>query len=274
MAAAAAGIGAIGSLFGGLFGSGASEQAANEYIAALQQAQSQVSQYGGKATNYLEPYANLGNTGVMQLSSLLGTPRQGLLQPWNQQFTAPTAAQAEQQPGYQFQLQQGLNALQNSAAGQGSLLTGRTLANLNNYAQGTASQNYQNVFNNALTQYQSAYNTFQNNQNNTYNRLMGITGVGQNAAGQSANLTMNTGQDIASLLAQQGAAAAGGTIGSANAWTNALGGIANSLAGGFTLGSLNGNSNVGPQWAGGYNMGPPLAPVVPGLEHTTQDLSI
>jgi hypothetical protein len=162
---------------------------------------------------------------------MLGTPGKGLLTPWDQQFTAPTAAQAEQTPGYQFQLNQGLNAVQNSAAGRGGLLSGGTLAGLNNYAQGVASTNYQNTFNNALTQYQSAYQTFLNNQNNTYSRLMGLSGQGLLAAGGAGNLISGVGGDIASLYGQQGAAGAAGTIGQANAYSSILPNIFGTLSG-------------------------------------------
>src|SRR5579863_7596324 len=172
------------SLLGGLFGNSASQ----EYQQALQQAEQYLQGQETQGLQNYQPYLNAGKSATNTLSSLLGTPGQGLLQNWTGQFTAPTAAQAEQTPGYQFQLQQGLGAAQNSAAGQGSLLSGRTLADLNNYAQGTASTNYQNTFNNALTQYQSAYNTFLNNQNNQYSRLMGLSGEGLQAAGGDANL--------------------------------------------------------------------------------------
>lgn len=240
-----AGIGAGTSLLGGLFGSNASSQAANEQIAADKQAESQLNNYLSTGESNYSPYISAGQGATTTLSSLLGTPGQGLLTPWTQQFTAPTAAQAAQTPGYQFQLQQGLSAAQNSAAGQGSLLSGRTLADLNNYAQGTASTNYQNTFNNALTQYNSAYNTFLNNQNNQYSRLMGLSGQGLTAAQGEGGLLSNLGGDIASLTAGQGAAQAAGTIGSANAWSNALGGVGNSVMGGMTLGALNGSSPFG-----------------------------
>lgn len=236
-AGAVAGLGAVGSIFGGLFGAGASSTAADQYIAALQQAQTELTGSSGNALKYLTPYTNTGSTATAQLQDLLGTPGKGLLTPWDQQFTAPTEAQAEATPGFKFQLKQGEDAIQNSTAGKGSLLTGRTLADLNNFAQGTASQNYQNVFNNAFTQYRSAYDTFLNNQNNTYNRLMGASGQGLNAAGTSAGITMNTGENIASLIGQEGAARAAGTIGSANAYGSILPGIANSI-GGLSIGSL------------------------------------
>lgn len=223
------GIGAAGSLFGGLFGASASSKASKQYIQALQQAQQYL---GGELNTGLanySPYLSAGAGATGTLAEMLGTPGQGLLTPWTQTFTAPTADQAAQTPGYQFQLQQGEGALQNSAAAKGGLLSGRTLADMNTYAQGLASTNYQNTFNNALTQYQSAYNTFLNNQNNTYSRLMGLSGEGLQAAGGAGSLISGIGGDIASLYGQKGAAAAQGTIGSANALSSILPGIANSF---------------------------------------------
>lgn len=222
-----AGVGAAGSLFGGLFGANASAQASQEYIKALGKAQSFLQGQEKTGLDNYSPYLDAGKNATYTLSNLLGTPGQGLLTPWSQQFTAPTEAQAEATPGYQFQLHQGENAIQNSAAGQGGLLSGRTLADLNNYAQGTASTNYQNTFQNSLTQYQSAYQSFLNNQNNQYQRLMGVSGEGLTAAQGAGGLISGIGGDIASLYGQQGAAAAQGTIGKANAFGSILPGIAN-----------------------------------------------
>jgi hypothetical protein len=239
------GMGAImggSSLLGGLFGSSAASTAAKEQEQAEQQGINFLGNEQSTGLANYQPYLSAGGTATNTLSSLLGTPGQGLLTPWSGTFTAPTAAQAEATPGYQFQLQQGLSAAQNSAAGQGSLLSGRTLADLNNYAQGTASTNYQNTFNNSLTQYQSAYNTFLNNQNNQYSRLMGLSGEGLTAAQGAGNLLSNLGGDTASLMGAKGAAAAAGTIGSANAWSGALSGMSNGLMSGMTLGMLSGNS--------------------------------
>jgi hypothetical protein len=238
-------LGAVGagtSLLGGLFGSNAAEQAAQEQEAAEQKGINLLQNDQSTGTANYQPYLTAGRTATGTLSDLLGTPGQGLLTNWNQTFTAPTAEQASQTPGYQFQEQQGLSAAQNSAAGQGSLLSGRTLASLNNYAQGTAATNYQNTFNNDLTQYQSAYNTFLNNQNNQYSRLMGVAGQGLTAAQGAGSLLSNLGGDQASLLAGQGSAAAAGTIGAANAWSGALSGGTNALTGGLTLSALNGSA--------------------------------
>lgn len=221
-----AGIGAAGSLFGGLFGSSASGKASKQYIDALKQAQQSLLGTEQTGLQQFAPYQQLGTQAASTLSGNLSE----LTAPWTGTFTAPTAEQAAQTPGYKFQFQQGEDALQNSAAARGGLLSGGTLAGLNQYAQGLASTNYQNTFSNALTEYQNAYQKFLNNQNNTYSRLMGVTGQGLSAAGGAGNLISGIGGDIASLYAQQGAAKAGGTIGGANSILGMIPGLTGNLS--------------------------------------------
>jgi hypothetical protein len=222
-----AAVGGVGSLLGGIFGASSSQKAAQEQIAADQQAQGALQNNENQGMSNLQPYMAAGNQATGTLSQMLSQPGQGLLTPWTQQFTAPTAAQAAATPGYQFQLQQGENALQNSAAAQGGLLSGGTLAGMNNYAQGVASTNYQNTFNNAQSQYNSAYQTFLNNQQNQYNMLAGQSSQGLQAANSGNQLITGIGGDIASLYGAEGQARAAGTIGTANAVSGAIGGVSN-----------------------------------------------
>lgn len=55
-----------------------------------------------------------------------------------------------------------------------------------------------------------------------YNRFGGMTQLGQNAAAGVGTAGMATGTNVANLLAQQGAAQAGGILGQARAWQGAL----------------------------------------------------
>jgi hypothetical protein len=196
-----------------------------------------------------------GGTAAAPLSQMvnpgIGTSGQ-LMQPWTQSFNAPapfqygqfqmpaafqapTAEQAAQTPGYQFALQQAMNAMQSSAAAKGTLLTGGTQKDLANYAQGLASQTYQQTYNNALTGYQTnlsnalgayqtnyatslgAYNTnynnafqnylqnynqFQTNQTNQYNRLMGLTNLGAQMTGQLGSLGQQAAGTTAGIYGQ------------------------------------------------------------------------
>lgn len=82
------------------------------------------------------------------------------------QFKAPTLEEAQNQPGYMFGVQQGEKALQQSRASQGLLRTGGTLKDILDYGRNAATQNYGNVFNQDLSQFQTneggrvnAYNT-------------------------------------------------------------------------------------------------------------------
>ena len=60
-------------------------------------------------------------------------------------------------PGYQFRLQQGLDALQRSQAAKGVLATGGSLKDLMTYGQNLGSQEYQNAY---ARQYQQALDAF------------------------------------------------------------------------------------------------------------------
>lgn len=81
------------------------------------------------------------------------------------QFRAPTFADAQNEPGYQFRLSGGRDALEGSAAARGTLRTGGTLKDITEYGQNFASQEYGNVYNRALQSfdrdYRGAYDAFQ-----------------------------------------------------------------------------------------------------------------
>jgi hypothetical protein len=156
-------------------------------------------------------------------------------------FTAPTAAQAAASPGEQFQLQQGEGAIQSSAAANGSLLTGGTMNALDQFGQNLASTNYNNVYNQALQNYNTNYNTWANQKTNEYNRIAGIAGVGQTTAQQLNMLGQNSANSVSNILGSTGkeisqdnqnaaAATASGYVGSGNAWGGALTGATGSLS--------------------------------------------
>lgn len=165
-----------------------------------------------------------------------------------QGFQAPTAAEAAATPGYQFQLQQGEQAIDNGAAARGGLLSGNTLNAENAYGQGLAASNYQNTYNNA-------FNTFNSNQANQYNRLASLAGVGQTAAsqlnssGQAAasnigNISQTAGQQIGQSAQNAGAATASGYVGAGNAINSGIGSATGSAQQGLLLSQLlNNNSN-------------------------------
>lgn len=64
-------------------------------------------------------------------------------------FRAPTQEEAQNDAGYQFAVNQGMKALEGSAAARGLARTGGALKDLINYGQQAGAQQYQNVYNRA-----------------------------------------------------------------------------------------------------------------------------
>lgn len=74
-------------------------------------------------------------------------------------FKAPSFDEAKSDPGYQFRLTQGLDALQRWAAAKGTLNDSGTAKGLEDYGQNAASTEYQNVYNRRAGEYDRNYGT-------------------------------------------------------------------------------------------------------------------
>ena len=109
------------------------------------------------------------------------------------------SAKLAQTPGYQFQLGQGVDAIQRAASASGQLGGGGMLQALVNYGQGMASQTY----------------------SDTLNRLAALAGSGQQAATGTAQGSMNLGNNLASLNSQLGDTIANGLLARGNALSQA-----------------------------------------------------
>jgi len=118
----------------------------------------------------------------------------------------------EADPGYAFRQSEGLKGIQSGAAARGGLLSGAALKAIQKYGQDLASQEYGN-----------AYGRFTANQTNKYNKLAGLVNTGQGSANQLTNAAGSLGQATANNIMSGAAANAAGTVGAANAWTNAMG---------------------------------------------------
>jgi hypothetical protein len=119
-------------------------------------------------------------------------------------------------PGYQFRMQEGQKALERSAAARGGLQSGGTLKALSRYGQDFASNEYGN-----------AYNRFNADRDRRFNRLSSIAGIGQTANSQLGQAGQNYAGQVGNNM--MGAANAQGAAGmaSANAWNNTLSGLGN-----------------------------------------------
>lgn len=125
----------------------------------------------------------------------------------------------QKDPGYDFRMQEGQKALERSAAAKGGLMGGGFAKALSRYGQDYASNEYQN-----------AYNRFNNDQANRFNRLAGIAGVGQSAAQNLGNVNMAQGQNMANIYTGLGNAQASAEIAQGNRFSNLLGQGAQAIA--------------------------------------------
>jgi hypothetical protein len=152
-----------------------------------------------------------------------------------QQF-GPEQFQQGMDPGYAFRLAQGQRALQGQQNAAGGLLSGNALAAMQDYTQGSASQEYGNAF-----------NRFQTQRGNIYNTLASMAGLGQTSLGQTGQMAAQTAQGVGSAIAGAGQATAAGQIG-----------VGNALAGGLSqYGNQQYLSNLLGQRGNAVNLGVP-----------------
>ena len=185
-------LGAGGSILSGILGSNAASNATNAQVQAANNSNALAAAIYANNTALNQPFVSSGVKSLDEQNNLLGLKGTQAQQDAFTRFT--------QSPNYQFPLQQGLKAVQNSASAAGGLYSGRAAKDLNNYAQGQASQNY---------------NTY-------YGDLNGITGIGQASANQQAAQGNSYLNNVTSNNASIGNAQSAGDISGANAITNSL----------------------------------------------------
>ena len=161
------------------------------------------------------PWRDAGVGALNQLTGLM-QPNGALQQKFGMQ-------QFQTDPSYQFSLDQGNKGIEQSAAARGMQLSGATMKALQTYGQNTAA-----------SQYQDAYNRYNNDQTTQFNRLSGIAGTGQTATNQIANMgqnyansvgsnSMNTANQVAGNMIGAGNARAGSYMATGNAINGAIG---------------------------------------------------
>ena len=178
---------------------GAQQQFSNQGI-AVEQAQK------NENTANAQPYMTAGNTATTNALNLA-----------NQGFNfAPTMAQLEQTPGYQFTLGQGLESVQNGAAARGLGVSGASEKAAANYATGLASNTYQQQFTNALNSYQTNLNANMGLSDQGANTVSNLNNVNSGVAGNINSNYIGQGNVQAAqntlpmnMLSQVGSAAAG-----------------------------------------------------------------
>lgn len=130
------------------------------------------------------------NSAVDQRFGAQGTPDNfgSLLQPFDlNKFQAD--------PGYQFRMDQGQKAIERAAAARGQYYDPSTVKALNDYSSNMADQTFGD-----------AYNRYNNDQQNIFNRLAAISGIGQTATGSLNNAGQNYADQGSSIFGQVGSA--------------------------------------------------------------------
>ena len=183
----------------------------------------------GSSQGYQLPSASGGSGGATSASSA-GIGQNSLIANF-----APTEAQLQQTPGYQFTLSQGLKSTQSAAAARGLGSSGAALKGASTYATGLADSTYQNQFNN-----------FQTQQTNNFNRLLGLTSLGENAAAQTGNYGTQTAANIGNNITGAGTA----TAAADTAAGSQISGLANNLGSAYLTNSLMGSSGGGGLYGG------------------------
>lgn len=180
----------VGSVVGGVTGATASakgaQQAANTQSQAVDKALAEQRFAREEARGLQQPYVDAGSSALAQQMSLIGLNGTGA-----QQNALSTLLAS---PEYSTSVRQGEESILQNAAATGGLRGGNTQNSLANFRADLLS----------------------NMVSNQYNRLGGLTSLGQNAAAGVGNNGLAVAEGIGGLLQQQGAAIAGGQIARGN----------------------------------------------------------
>lgn len=226
-AAIAGGVAAAG-LAGSMIQADAASGAADTQAAAADRASQLAMQQYQTTRNDLGVYRDKGDMAVRRLGSFLDRS-----DPYNEVYQL----MLENQPGYQFALQQGLKSTQNAAAARGQGMSGAAMRGAAQFATGLANQTA---------------------QQNLLQPLQFLAGLGQNAAAQTGQFGAQAAANAGQFGVGGANAQAAGQIAQGNAFGNALTGLPGNLLGanqllGNPLGSFfSGGQPSGAGTLGGY----------------------
>jgi hypothetical protein len=214
-----------------LIGSSASKKAASTQADAANRAADLQMQQFERQVELQEPWRQAGITALNKLTPLAT------------EYTPFGMDQFQQDPGYAFRMQEGMKALERSAAARGGLLSGGMLKGAQQYGQGLASQEYMNAF-----------NRYQAERNARLNPLQSLAGVGQTATNQLGQAGQTMAGNVGQALGAAAQARASGYVGGANALSQGLGTYLNYQQGQNFLNALRPQeaATPAPIYQGGY----------------------
>ena len=192
---------AIGSVVGGITGAKqagkAAQAGAATQAAAAQAGIDEQRRQFDKLVELMSPYVTAGTESMAAQKALIGIA--------GPEAEAAAIAKQEQSPIFQSLVQQGESAILQNAAATGGLRGGNVQAALSQFRP--------QILNSLIEQ--------------QYGRLGGFTKLGQASAAGQAEQGMASADSIANLLANQGAATAGGHIAKGNVVRQSFGDLMN-----------------------------------------------
>ena len=195
-----------GAVIGGLMNRGSTNKAVDAQQAASDAANETQRYMFDQQRADTQPYRDAGSSALTQIQALLKNPNS-----------------VTKQPGYQFGMQQGVNALENSATSRGMTYSGQQAK--------------------ALTQFGNDYGSSKIDQ--TYNRLSNLAGLGQ--VGVDPRAGANYATQAGNNMIGVGNAQAAGALARGSAYGNALN---STLAYGDRAGWFKGGGSPDPNLSG------------------------
>lgn len=212
-------------LVGAVAGSQASSRAARRQTEAANNATGEQRRQFDLMYGDQQPYREAGQGAIRELAGLSGYD------------PTPSAQDVMNEPGYQFGMDQGRNAIQGTAAARGGLYSGNALKELTQFGGDYAT-----------TRFGQANDRRQQAFGNRWNRLAGLAGIGQTSVQQTGNAGMNFGNRAGANMMGAGNAQAAAGMQRADIWGNAANQLGGYMAwnqrdrGGGTGGGVGGNS--------------------------------
>jgi hypothetical protein len=202
---------AAGSVAGGLIGAYGANKAAGLSAESSANALALQKDIYNQQTALNDPYRTAGLTAQNKMLSVLGLGGDTSAPGYGQYAKDFSMADYTADPGYAFRLSEGLKQIRGAAAARGGAVSGSTMKGIQDYAQKSASQ-----------EYQSAFERYQTNRANQLQPLGGLMTAGLSAANQQSTAAGNYGANAAGTITNAGNVAAGAALGGATTIGNAL----------------------------------------------------
>lgn len=157
------------------------------------------------------PALGARNSALTQLQQLLGIGKNNGLSTFGMLNRPFTGANLQNDPGYQFGLGQGTQALERSAAARGGLYSGATMKALQRYGQDYAG-----------TKFNEAFNRNQAMNDSRFGRLASLAGLGQAGSSQVAQAGQSYANNVGNNLIGVGNVNAANQINQGNQLSNGV----------------------------------------------------